>query len=288
MRKIHVVVSLLFCLVLFTVSCSQRTSSSGIPESKVNKSPAKSPGSGDLAYGMKPEENKLPPLPPRKFLEKLADGNDEFLKKHIEYYNTAERDPIFKPFRVMSIIGLKPGDKIADIGAGFGYFTFRFSRVVGKTGKVYVVEVDEKVLKVIKEIIDLERKRGGEKFENIELIQCTGQDVFLRENSLDYAFMCWVGLYVMTEYHTRPPRNITDPGKAKEVITEGSRDFTKSVYNALKKDGKLIIIDYKDSRHIPGQTWEKETVEILDKQGFKLESRHPFINDFYFMIFVKK
>ena len=48
-----------------------------------------------------------------------------------------ERDANRKPAEVITFAGLKPGDKVADLIPGSGYFTRIFAKVVGPSGKVY-------------------------------------------------------------------------------------------------------------------------------------------------------
>jgi ubiquinone/menaquinone biosynthesis C-methylase UbiE len=47
---------------------------------------------------------------------------------------------------VMRKLALKPGQKVADIGAGSGVFSVQFSKAVRPGGTVYAVEVDEKLI----------------------------------------------------------------------------------------------------------------------------------------------
>ncbi len=49
------------------------------------------------------------------------------------------RDVNRKPAQLVAFAGLKPGDKVADIMPGGGYFTRIFSHVVGNSGHVYAV-----------------------------------------------------------------------------------------------------------------------------------------------------
>ncbi len=48
-----------------------------------------------------------------------------------------KRDADRKPAEVLAFIGVKPGDKVADVIPGGGYFTRLFSDVVGPKGAVY-------------------------------------------------------------------------------------------------------------------------------------------------------
>lgn len=47
------------------------------------------------------------------------------------------RDPLRKPLEMLAFAEVGPGDRVADIRPGAGYFTRLFARSVGETGKVY-------------------------------------------------------------------------------------------------------------------------------------------------------
>ena len=47
-----------------------------------------------------------------------------------------ERDADRKPAEIMALIGVKPGDRVVDIGPGSGYYLRILSRIVGANGKV--------------------------------------------------------------------------------------------------------------------------------------------------------
>jgi predicted methyltransferase len=51
----------------------------------------------------------------------------------------SDRDALRKPAAMVVFAGIKPGDKVADIMPGGGYFTRIFSRIVGPKGHVYAV-----------------------------------------------------------------------------------------------------------------------------------------------------
>src|SRR5215218_8079306 len=57
-------------------------------------------------------------------------------------YSGFGRDRWQQPDRVVAELGLGPGDRVADLGAGGGYFTFRLARAVGPSGVVYAVDTD--------------------------------------------------------------------------------------------------------------------------------------------------
>src|SRR3954453_22122191 len=52
--------------------------------------------------------------------------------------------------RLLQALALKPGEVVADVGAGSGYFTFPMARKVGPRGKVYAVDVQKEMLSIIR------------------------------------------------------------------------------------------------------------------------------------------
>ena len=77
---------------------------------------------------------------------------------------------------------LKPGDILADIGAGAGVFTFPFARAVAPTGKVYAVEVDQGLVDHIAE------KADEEAIVNVETVLGEFSDPKLPARNVDLAF----------------------------------------------------------------------------------------------------
>ena len=61
------------------------------------------------------------------------------------------RDAEDRPEFVIEVMNLKPGDVVADIGAGTGYFSRRLARAVGPAGKVYAVDITEEMLEQLRE-----------------------------------------------------------------------------------------------------------------------------------------
>ena len=55
-----------------------------------------------------------------------------------------------KPDKVMRSLKVRPGQTVADLGAGGGYFAFRFARQVGKHGRVYAIDINKGFLEIIR------------------------------------------------------------------------------------------------------------------------------------------
>lgn len=68
-------------------------------------------------------------------------------KAYIGALEDPKRDEYQKPHEVLSALKLRPGEVVADIGAGSGYFTFRLAHHVGAKGKVYAVDVSPDMIR---------------------------------------------------------------------------------------------------------------------------------------------
>src|SRR5262249_50899376 len=90
-----------------------------------------------------------------------------------------EREREEEPAKLMKALKLRPGQVVADIGAGSGYFTFRIAREVGPKGKVYANDIQ-------KEMLDLIRKRmKADQVSNVEPVLGTLTDTKLPAASVD-------------------------------------------------------------------------------------------------------
>src|SRR5688572_7860268 len=80
--------------------------------------------------------------------------------------NDPGRDAWQRPQAVIQSLDIASGSRVADLGAGGGYFTFPLAQAVGPEGKVYAVDIDDRSLHAIRQEA---AKRGGIP-SNIELI----------------------------------------------------------------------------------------------------------------------
>jgi SAM-dependent methyltransferase len=60
-----------------------------------------------------------------------------------------EREEEERTDLLLKALALKPGEVVADIGAGTGYFSWRMAQAVGATGKVYAVEIQQEMLDLL-------------------------------------------------------------------------------------------------------------------------------------------
>jgi arsenite methyltransferase len=67
-----------------------------------------------------------------------------------QHMNDPARDEWQKPREVIAALAIQQGVRVADLGAGGGYFTWRLAEAVGPQGMVYAVEIDDTALGIIK------------------------------------------------------------------------------------------------------------------------------------------
>lgn len=99
-------------------------------------------------------------------------------------YEGINRDEWQHPDQVIRSLDIRPGDRIADLGSGSGYFTGRLAAAVGPTGRVYAVDVDPGMTEY------LAQRVRDEGYENVEIILAEYHDPLLPESGVDLIFTC--------------------------------------------------------------------------------------------------
>jgi len=166
-----------------------------------------------------------------------------------------------KPNEVVARLNLKPGDDVADLGAGSGYFTLLFAKAVGPQGKVYAIDI-------LPEMLDYVRQRAqNDGVKNIQLVQATEHDPKLPPASVDMIFIC-------DSLHHIPERPTYYPLLAK----------------ALRPGGRLVNIDFI-KKPLPlgpplAMKIDKEAmIEEAKASGFHVVQDFDFLPYQYFLIF---
>jgi predicted methyltransferase len=173
-----------------------------------------------------------------------------------------QRDEWQKPDEVVQRLNLKPGDVIADIGAGRGYFTWRFAQTVGPEGKALGLEIDPRLV----EEMTKEAERLTLKNYVARLVQ--PDDPGLEAKSVDIAFLC-------NAYHHLQSR----------------ADYFKRLAPALKPNGRVVIIDFYKKplpvgpRDLHHKVSEETVKEELQKAGYRLSRSLDFLPYQYFLEF---
>lgn len=136
-----------------------------------------------------------------------------------------ERDAARKPAELMAFAGVGPGDKVADLIAGGGYFTRLFSVAVGPRGHVYAVQPAEIVAVAPTYLAAIQGV--AESYQNVTVLQGGVGELSFPE-PLD---VVWTSL----NYHDLHA-NFMGPANVAAV--------NKAIFDSLKPGGVYIVIDH--------------------------------------------
>ncbi len=174
------------------------------------------------------------------------------------------RDEQQKPDEIIRAMNLKPGNVVADIGAGTGYFTRRLGRAVAPTGVVYAVDIQPEMIARLKESMEKHRIR------NVVPVLAETDDPKLEPNILDWALLVDV-------YH-----ELQQPKATLAKLRE-----------ALKPAGRVALVEYRleglTALHVREEhrMSKQQVLSEWEPAGFRLVKLYEFLPTQHFFVFEK-
>ena len=98
----------------------------------------------------------------------------------------AEREAQMQPHKLLTSLGIKAGDAVADIGCGPGFFTIPAAELVGPAGKVYAADVQSDMIAAIMMRVFETGLR------NIEILKASETDVALPAGGIDLILLAFM------------------------------------------------------------------------------------------------
>ena len=135
------------------------------------------------------------------------------------------------------------GQTAIDLGCGMGYFSIALAKLVGERGRVYAVDIQERMLKAL----ERRARRAGVR-DRIEVWQC-GQDRIGLESGVEADFV--LAFYVVHE--------VPDAGA-----------FLREAAGLLKEGGYFYLAEPK--MHVTVERFE-QTIEAAQEVGLVLQDR---------------
>jgi len=161
---------------------------------------------------------------------------------------------------------LQPGQQIADVGAGTGFFSVMMAQEVGDAGRVYAVDIARNFVEA-----SVQRARA-QGLENVVGVVNDPYGIQLPPASVDLVFIS------DTYHHFEHPRSTL-----------------QSIHSALRAEGELVVIDF---RRRPGLSspWvlghvragERQVVAEIEAAGFTLTERLDFMQTQYYLRFRRR
>lgn len=161
-------------------------------------------------------------------------------------WDAPEREAWQKPDVVLGLARARAGARIADIGAGTGYFTRRIAQKVGPQGKAIAVDIEAAMLAHI-----LERAKA-EGLSQVEARQVATDDPGLAPSSVD-AIVC-----INTWHHL-----------------DDRVDYARKLALGLVAGGRFVLVDWREGELPHGPPPEEKIprarmIEEITAGGFKL------------------
>jgi ubiquinone/menaquinone biosynthesis C-methylase UbiE len=171
--------------------------------------------------------------------------------KWSKIFENTKRDKWQQPDLVIKAVGIKKNSIIADIGSATGYFPIRLSKIATE-GRVWGIDIEPNLVNF------LNKRARTEGRHNLFSILGTFSDPLIPEK-VDFIF-------IVNTYHHISKRNI----------------YFKKLKSSLKKNGKLVIIDFKKG-DLPFGPKDKMKIEKtviikeLNDADYKLVQDHEIL-----------
>jgi predicted methyltransferase len=164
-----------------------------------------------------PREAQQPPAP--------SSNSHLFPPIDLGLLESPDRAAWQKPEQIMDVLHVADGARVADIGAGAGWFTIHLARRVGPNGVVYSQDVQPQMIEAIR------RRVSREGLQNVQTRLGVGSNPNLPVAGLD-------AIVVVDAYQ--------------EVEVEDRVTFLQNLARALKPNGLIGVVNWKPGRGGPG------------------------------------
>ncbi|HET9486329.1 MAG TPA: methyltransferase domain-containing protein [Chryseosolibacter sp.] len=163
----------------------------------------------------------------------------------------AERDQWQRADRLIDLLKIGPGSRVADVGCHEGYMTFKLAREVGSTGLVYAVDVE--TIKLEK----LEKRAAENNLDQVKVVKGQDDNPNLPANTLD-------AVIILDTYHEMDEHD----------------HMLQHIRAALKKGGRLLICEpIADARRSLSRSDQEKKHELameyalddLKNAGFRIQ-----------------
>jgi ubiquinone/menaquinone biosynthesis C-methylase UbiE len=165
-----------------------------------------------------------------------------------------DREQWQKVPEIFAAMRVAPGRRVADVGAGSGFFTVRLSSAVGTSGRVFAVDINPRLLH------ELQERVTREKLQNVEVIAAEPDNPRL-PSSLD-------AVLIVNAYHEM----------------DAHQKILDTIRQALTLDGRLVIVEpIARTREQTSRAEQRENHEIalgyvvddLQQAGFRIIEQRP-------------
>ncbi len=165
----------------------------------------------------------------------------------LSIFESPGRDERLQVDRVMDVLGIAPGKRVADIGAGSGWFSVRAAKRVGAQGMVYAVDINPAAVRYVRE------RAQKEKLQNVKEILSKPDDPMLAPRSVDAVLM-------LKTYH-----------EVSQPVT-----LLRNLRGSLRPGAKVGVIDRNGNGEDHGVN-KDVVIDEAKEAGYRLSEQHDFV-----------
>jgi ubiquinone/menaquinone biosynthesis C-methylase UbiE len=180
----------------------------------------------------------------------------------LSIFDSPGRDQRLHINRVMDILSIAPGNTVADIGAGSGWFTVRAAKRVTEAGIVYAVDINPEAVRHIAERAQQEHLR------NVQTVLSKPNDPELPANSID-------AVLLLKTYHE----------VARPIV------LLRNLRTSLRPNARVGVIDRNGTGEDHG-VQKKVVLREAEQAGYRLLEEHDDLvradKMDYFLVFAAK
>jgi SAM-dependent methyltransferase len=155
-----------------------------------------------------------------------------------DWLERPEREDEERPSKLLDALHLKPGDAVADIGAGSGYLSWRMGKLVAPDGRVFANDIQPEMLTILR------TNAAAHGVTNVVPILGTISDPKLPTNAVDLAIMVDV-------YHE----------------FDHPVEMMQGIFRSLKPGGRVVFVEYRgEDPTVPIKPLHKMTEAQVKKE----------------------
>jgi predicted methyltransferase len=176
------------------------------------------------------------------------------------YKGGQRSDRLRDPDAVVAALHVKPGDRVADLGPGYGHFTLRLARAVAPDGVCYAADADQQTLD------DLARAADERSITNLRTVLTSSRRLELPE-PVDLLFVS------ATYHHLRAP--VRYFAEARSMLETGGR------VAILESRLEGVAARWMNPH---GSVAERVHAQ-MSRAGFELIETYDIVNGHWFAVF---
>jgi ubiquinone/menaquinone biosynthesis C-methylase UbiE len=161
----------------------------------------------------------------------------------VEVFDDPGRDAWQKPDDVLAWLGVVPGLRVADLGAGTGYFTVHLAKAVGPEGRVYAIDVEPKLIDHIRE------RAARASLTQVVPVLAAPDDPKLETGSVDLVLIVdtWHHIDDRVRYARALGRSLAPRGGRVAVIDFKKGDFPVGPPDAHKLAPEVVVAEFAEA-----------------------------------------